>query len=158
MKTEPVVEELFTASVVRSGQLVDLEYTGNKAISEELVKDLVYRELRKEPYSVKKNPPGRKGPDIEGSGAKGTVIVEAKGEPTRPQEFHNYFWTVLGQILLRMSHQDARYIVALPIHEKFVRLVRQVPAGVRRKLNLEFWLIGTQPVRYSIHVLPPHAP
>ncbi len=158
MSSKLSMEELFLAYVERSGQLVDLEYTKNAGISEEIVKELVYRELRKESYSVKKTSPRGKGPDIEGSSPKGRVIVEAKGEGSRPEMFHNFFLAALGQILMRMTDQNTRYIIALPIHEKFVRLVRQLPPNVREKLNLEFWLIGAKPVRYSIHILLPHSP
>lgn len=56
---------------------------------------------------------------------------------------------------MRMKNERARYVVALPVHEKFVRLVRQVPRRLREKLNLEFWLVGDEPVRYSIHILRP---
>ncbi len=158
MSSKFLIEELFSASVIRSGQLVDLEYTENTGIPEELVKELVYRQLRKDRYSVKKTSPRGKGPDIEGSSNEGAIIVEAKGEASRPEMFRNFFLTALGQVLLRMRDQNTRYVIALPIHEKFVRLVRQVPHNVRKKLNLEFWLIGTEPVRYSIHTLLPHSP
>ncbi len=67
MSSKLSMEELCLAYVERSGQLVDLEYTKNAGISEEIVKELVYRELRKESYSVKKTSPRGKGPDIEGS-------------------------------------------------------------------------------------------
>jgi hypothetical protein len=36
-----------------------------------------------------------------------------------------------------------------------VRLVRAVSQHARKKLNLEFWLIGTVPIRYSIHIVYP---
>jgi hypothetical protein len=158
MTADPPGEDLFCACVMRSTQLVDLEYQENAGISEETVKDQVYRQLTRDDYSAKKNSPHGKGPDIEGwSAQQGDMVVEAKGEGSRPEMFHNFFLAAIGQIVLRMSKTNARYVVALPIHENFVKLVRKVPQDVRRKLNLEFWLVGSKPVSYSIHILRPDA-
>jgi hypothetical protein len=149
-------DELLSAHVFNSRQLVDLEYKQNAGITEEVVKDLVCRELSRDGYSLKKSLPKGKGADIEGwSIHKGGVIVEAKGEGSRPEMFRNFFLAALGQIVMRTSEENTRYIVALPAHEKFVRLVRAVSQHARKKLNLEFWLIGTVPIRYSIHIVYP---
>ena len=147
------------ASVMNSRQFVDLEYKQNAGITEEAVKDIVYQQLTRDGYSAKKSSPRGKGADIEGwSSQKGGVVVEAKGEGSRPEMFHNFFLAALGQIVMRMSEENTRYVIALPIHEKFVRLVRGVSQHALKKLNLEFWLVGADPIRYSIHILYPNAP
>jgi hypothetical protein len=149
-------DELFCGGVINSRQLVDLEYKQNAGITEEVVKDLVHKQLTRDGYSAKKSPPKGKGADIEGwSIQQGGIVVEAKGEGSRPEMFHNFFLAGLGQIVMRMSERNTRYVVALPIHEKFVRLVQRVSQHARRKLNLEFWFVGTEPVCYSIHILYP---
>ena len=146
--------ELHCAYVTNSRQFVDLEYKQNAGITEEVVKDLVYQQLKRDGYSAKKNSPKGKGADIEGwSNRYGGVVVEAKGEGSRPEMFYNFFVAALGQIVMRMNERNTRYVVALPIHEKFVRLVQGVSHEARKKLNLEFWLVGADPIRYSIHIL-----
>jgi len=148
--------ELHCASVMNSRQLVDLEYKQNAGITEEVVKDIVYRQLMRDGYSAKKSLPKGKGADIEGwSSQHGGVVVEAKGEGSRPEMFHNFFLAALGQIVMRTNEKNTRYVVALPIHEKFVRLAQGVSQYARKRLDLEFWLVGTEPIRYSIHVLSP---
>jgi hypothetical protein len=69
--------------------------------------------------------------------------------------FYNFFLAALGQIVMRASEENTKYIVALPAHERFVRLVRGVSQHARGKLNLEFWLICAVPIRYSIFILRP---
>ena len=146
-------DELHCACVVNSRQLVDLEYKENLGITEEVVKDLVCRQLERDGYSVKKELPKEKGADIEGwSNQHGGVIVEAKGEGSRPEMFHNFFLAALGQIVTRMSEENARHIVTLPAHEKFVKLVRGVSQHARKKLDLEFWLVEAPD---CIHILDP---
>ena len=135
---------------------MDLEYKENLGITEEVVKDLVCRQLERDGYSVKKKLPREKGADIEGlSNQHGGVIVEAKGEASRPEMFYNFFLAALGQIVMRMSEENARYTVALPAHEKFVKLVRGVSQSARKKLNLEFWLVEAPG---CIHILDPEYP
>lgn len=149
--------ELFCAYVGRRDQLYDLAYTGALGLSEEVVKDLVFRQLRRDGFAGKRSAPRGKGPDIAGSDRKGRVVVEVKGEGARPQEFYNSFLNVLGQIVTRMDDAKARYIIALPIRHRFVDLLCKLPSRIRRELHLEFWLVGEKPSRWSIHVLYPGA-
>lgn len=157
--THHVAEDIFLGTVLNSQQLVDLEYTGRAGITEEVVKEVVCRQLRRDGYSAKKNAPRGKGADIEGwSSQQGEIAVEAKGEASRPEMFHNYFLAALGQVVLRFGPSSKRYVVALPIHEAYVKLVRKVSREARKALNLEFWLVGGTPIQFTIHVVHPDTP
>ena len=99
---------------------------------------------------------GEKGPDIEAASLNETIILEAKGEASRPEMFGNFFLAAIGQILLRMTHSERRYVIALPFHKRFVKLVQRVPGTIRLKLQLEFWFIGKFTDNcWAIAVLPP---
>ncbi len=138
------------------GFLVDFEYRGRKGFTEELVQGVVAALLEREGYSVKTGGRLPRGPDLEAFSTRGRkIVVEAKGEGSRPEMFRNFFQAALGQIILRMNDDRTIYIVALPCHDQFVRLVRLVPRRVFRALNLHFWLIeATQGILdYHIHVV-----
>jgi hypothetical protein len=55
--------------------------------------------------------------------------------------FRNFFQSTLGQILIQMNDEAATYIIALPCHDRFVRLACRVPRAICRKLKLDFWLV-----------------
>lgn len=90
------IEDLLCAYVERSDQLLDFVYKEPMGISAEVVKECVYRQLRKESYSVKKSSKAGKDPDVEGSSWEGAVVVEAKGEGSRPEMFYNLFLAAVG--------------------------------------------------------------
>jgi hypothetical protein len=72
--------------------------------------------------------------------------------------FRNFFQSTLGQILTQMNDQAATDIIALPCHDRFVRLVRRVPRPIRRKLKLDFWLVEpTGLLDYHIHIVENNA-
>jgi hypothetical protein len=150
----PRGSRIFRGSYPSAGFLVDFEYKQNKGLNEELVKRVVTVHLEGDGYSVKCGEKAQHGPDIEAfHTSRPGLVVEAKGEASRPEMFRNFFQAALGQIILRMNAEGCSYIVALPCHQQFVRLVRQVPQSVSRKLGLEFWLIepDSGALDYSIH-------
>ena len=152
----PQRSRIFFAFYPSADFVVDFEYKQNQGLDEQLVKRIVTVHLESEGYIVKCGERSQRGPDVEAfSVGKPGLVIEAKGEGSKPGMFRNFFLAALGQIILRMGHNDSSYIVALPCHEQFVRLVRQVPLSVCRMLNLQFWLIeptsGTRD--YCIHAV-----
>jgi hypothetical protein len=150
-------EVVFAATYSPAGTLVEFEYKENCGLSEEIVKEAVRTYLNRSGYSVKTKTRSEKGADIEAyAPTLCPVIVEAKGEGSRPEMFNNFFLAAIGQILGRMSDHSARYVVALPWHARHVRLARNVPCAVRKKLNLEFWFVETRTgmAQYHIGILP----
>ena len=153
---KPIPSKIVCATYPKSGVLVELEYKEYRGLSEELVIEVIRTWLGHHGYSVTSRKKSQKGPDLEAfAPTEKTLVLEAKGEGSRPEMFRNYFLAALGQIVLRMNGSGATYVVALPSHEKYVSLVRKVPPPIRKKLGLEFWLV--QPVTgildYHIGVL-----
>jgi len=135
-------DQINAFSVQNISQLVEWEYADNCGLSEELVKAVVSMYLNRRGFSVRVGAKGEKGPDIEAATLDETIVLEAKGEASRPEMFGNFFLAALGQILLRMTRTERRYVIALPYHKKFVKMVQHLPGSVRQKLQLEFWLVG----------------
>ena len=68
-------------------------------------------------------------------------MLEAKGEGSRPQMRGNLFLHALGELLRRMDGPDANFGLALPAHRRFAGLVLKLPAWVKARLNLRFYLV-----------------
>ena len=149
-------DQINAFAVLNINQLAEFEYAENCGLSEELVKAVASKYLNGHGYSVKVGTKREKGPDIEAAKLDETTILEAKGEASRPEKFNNFFLAALGQILLRMTRSGKRFVIALPCHKRFVKLVQRVPNTVRQKLGLELWLIGKFAENcWAIAVLPP---
>jgi hypothetical protein len=51
--------------------------------------------------------------------------------------FNNYFVSILGETLQRMTIENARYSIALPNHPKFRRLWHELPEVARDRTRIE---------------------
>ncbi len=78
-------------------------YEGSIRLNEETVKEAVGAFLRNEGYEVSIGQKRERGADLQAAREGRRVIVEAKGEGTRPPMFNNYFLNALGETLQRMS-------------------------------------------------------
>lgn len=82
-----------------------------------------------------------RGIDIDAIGPGGRLIVEAKGEvPSQPQKT-NYFLGSIGELVQRMSDQDAEYGLAFPDTSTFRGLVQRLPSLARKRLGLRVFFV-----------------
>ena len=70
---------------------------------------------------------GPRGTDIAACRGDERWIIEVKGRGSRPEMRVNYFLAVLGEILQRMAHPQARYSIALPGLPQFRGLWARLP-------------------------------
>ena len=72
-------------------------------------------------------------------------IIEVKGYPrgySETAQRQNYFWQVLGQILGRMTQENACYGICLPDHEFYRKKINDDNLKIaRRRLYLSFFLV-----------------
>ena len=73
-------------------------------------------------------------------------IIEVKGYPTGYSESaqrQNYFWQILGQILGRMTQENANYGICLPDYKGFYRkkILHDDLRIARKRLYLSFFLV-----------------
>ncbi|HML07006.1 MAG TPA: hypothetical protein VK430_02610 [Xanthobacteraceae bacterium] len=77
-----------------------------------------------------------RGADVVARCGNSTWIIEAKGCGSRPEMRVNYFIGMLGELLQRMSTDDARYLIALPDMPQFRRLWDRLPALARKRTEI----------------------
>ena len=95
------------------------------SLSEKEVKQAVADHLTTRGYDVTVAWGRERGVDIAAQGARGPLVVEAKGEAALQPQQVNYFLGALGELVQRMSDPDARYGPALPDNRQF----RKMPAS-----------------------------
>jgi hypothetical protein len=135
---------------VRTGQVLRFRdedalrafaYAGELKITEDQVKQAVHAVLQTAGWHVETRWGHLPGIDIEATRGTDRLVVEAKGEGTRPAMRVNFLLGALGELLQRMDTPDARYGLALPAHRQFVGLICRLPIWVRTHLSLHFWLV-----------------
>ncbi len=62
----------------------------------------------------------------------------------------NYFLGALGELLQRMDSPETCFGLALPAHRQFAGLLSRLPAWVRTRLNLCFYLVRPTPGGYEV--------
>ena len=124
-------------------EMRNFAYEASKGMSEEMVKIAVAGFLENQRYTVAVGKQRERGADIRATKEGLNLIIEAKGEGSRPEMFNNYFLSGLGEILQRMSQRASEYGVALPAHRKYARLIDELSYSfVRYPLRLNFYLVG----------------
>jgi hypothetical protein len=116
-------------------------YPGPEELDEETVKQVIAKFLEQNGYSVTVGRKRERGPDLRADKSGSKLIAEVKGEGTLPAMFNNYFLNALGEILQRMRTDVAEYGIALPAHEKFVRLTYELPDVARQIIRLNFYFV-----------------
>jgi len=123
-------------------EMRNFAYHESTGMKEETVKAAVATFLRTQGYTVAVGKERERGPDMRATREALNLIVESKGEGSRPEMFNNYFLSAIGEIIQRRSMQAAEYGIALPAHSKFVRLVGDLDdLLVRSQLRLNFYLV-----------------
>lgn len=120
-------------------------YAGELGVTEDAVKRSVSRALQADGWTVDVRWGHAHGIDIVAQRETERLVLEAKGEGSRPSMRVNYFLGALGELLQRMDDPDARYGLALPAHRQFVALMLGLPEWVRARLDLYFFLVRPLP-------------
>jgi hypothetical protein len=76
------------------------------------------------------------GVDIEALRGTNRWIIEAKGEGSRDPMRVNYFLCVLGELLQRMTDENAKYSIALPDHKQFRGLWTRLPSLAKDRTRI----------------------
>jgi hypothetical protein len=116
-------------------------YPGELQLAEDSVKQAVEAALSAAGWTVDTRRGHTHGIDIEARSGDRRLVLEAKGEGSRPAMRVNFFLGALGELLQRMTAPEARYGLALPAHRQFVSLVLRLPEWVRARLDLCFFLV-----------------
>jgi hypothetical protein len=113
-------------------------------ITEDSIKRAVANHLTAKGYRVAVMWGHDRGVDIDAVGEGGRIVVEAKGAaPAGPQQV-NYFLNALGELVQRMSDEQARYGLALPSNNQFRNLVARLPALARERLRLTVYFVNAE--------------
>lgn len=130
-------------------------YAGEVDLTEDQVKQAVEGALRQESWNVDTRWGRAHGIDIEARRGAERLVLEAKGEGSRPAMRVNFFLGALGELLQRMDSPAACYGLALPAHRQFAGLVSRLPAWVRARLNLRFYLVRPTSGGYEVGLVRP---
>jgi hypothetical protein len=130
-------------------------YTGEIGLTEDQVKQAVGVVLRREGWKDVTRWGRERGIDIEARRGAERMVLEAKGEGSLQAMRVNYFLCALGELLQRMDSSETRYGLALPAHRQFVGLVVRLPAWVKGRLNLCFYLVRPAPDGYEVGLIVP---
>lgn len=108
---------------------------------EEMKTTLAYR-LRKRGWQVEVAWGHRHGVDIQAHRGDEIWRIEVKGPGSRPAMRHNYLLAILGEILLRMDREDARYSICLPDMAEYRELWAKLPSVAKRRTRLSALFVG----------------
>lgn len=111
-------------------------------IREDDVKQALKAHLETQGYEVTVMWGRERGIDIDARRPDNRLIVEAKGEAASQPQQTNYFLGALGELVQRMSDQDASYGLALPDNRVFRGLVTRLPSVARERLNLRVFFVA----------------
>jgi len=118
--------------------------TAYKTMTEDEVKQRLRMWLRRRGWEVALAMGKERGPDIVAEKGELRWLIETKGTGSRPQMNHNYFLTVLGQILQRMEDGAVRYSVAFPDQFVYRRLWGRLPKIAKERTLVTALFVGTQ--------------
>ena len=105
-------------------------------VSEDEVKAAVKTYLEERGYEVRVAWGRTRGIDIEATGLDGRILIEAKGEVASQPQKTNYFLGALGELIQRMSDEQATYGLALPDNRTYRGLVERLPNLAKQRLRL----------------------
>lgn len=83
----------------------------------------------------------QQGIDIEAIKDNKRWIIEVKGSGSRQPMRVNYFISILGETLQRMTDSEARYSIALPDLEQFKRLWDRLPQLAKERTTIDLILV-----------------
>jgi|SRR5213593_2331013 len=84
------------------------------------------------------------GIDVEAKKVGARWLIEAKGAGSRPQMARNYFFSIIGDTLQRMSDAQTTYSIALPDLPVFRNLWLRFPVLAKQRMQLTLLLIDSE--------------
>ena len=111
-------------------------------LSEDEVKGFIQSWLERDGWNVKVRWGREHGIDVEARSGKRRWIIEAKGCGSLPTMRVNYFISMLGETLQRMSDADAQYSIALPDMLQFRILWSRLPRLAKDRTTISLILVG----------------
>jgi hypothetical protein len=111
-------------------------------LKEDEVKTAVRDHLQAQGYKVMVAWGHLRGIDIEATKDSDRILIEAKGDASSAQQQGNYFLNALGELIQRMDDPGARYGLALPDNKRYRRLVENLPALARERLDLVVYMVS----------------
>jgi hypothetical protein len=119
-------------------------------IREDDVKAALKEHLGSQGYEVTVMWGRERGIDLDARRPGSRIVIEAKGEANSQPQQTNYFIGALGELVQRMSDEDAGYGVAFPDNRVFQGLVARLPAFARSRLRLRVFLVARDGDSFSV--------
>ena len=113
----------------------------NQFLQEEAVKHILNNMLQKEGWNTKVAWGHNRGIDIDATKNDKRWVIEVKGPGSRPEMRNNYFIGILGEMLQRMDDENARYSIAFPKTEKYLRLWNELPRLAKERTTIDLILV-----------------
>jgi len=113
-------------------------YESEEGLTEDELKAALAFHLQNDGFDVEVAYRGAHGPDIVAQKEHKKLVIEVKGEGSRPEMRENYFLAIIGEICKHMMDPDARYMVALPAHKDFVNKALNFPQLAKQRLGTNF--------------------
>jgi hypothetical protein len=116
--------------------------TGVGLVTEDEVKEALKQQFEAEGYEVIVMWGRDWGIDIDALRGAERLVVEAMGEVTSQPQQTNYFLGALGELVQRMSDDEAMYGLAFPDNAVYRGLVRRLPPLARARLCLRIFFVA----------------
>jgi hypothetical protein len=123
---------------------------------EDEAKRAIHSELTRDGWQVTIAWGHKPGIDIVAQRNGERLVLEAKGEGSHLPMRVNFFLGALGELLQRMDSPGAMYGLVLPAHRQYVGLILRLPAWVKARLGLLFYLVRRNDLGgHDVAVVPP---
>lgn len=137
-----IVNRLAKNGLIRLPSPPPPSQTESAFVSEDEVKAAVKRYLEARGYEVRVAWGRHPGTDIEATGRSGRFLIEAKGEVASQPQKTNYFLGAIGELVERMSDEQATYGLTLPDNRTYRRLVQRLLRLAKNRLRLRVLFVG----------------
>lgn len=114
----------------------------SNVLSEEEIKRFLDGRLRADGWQTQVAWGKERGIDIDATRATERWIIEIKGPGSYSTMRHNFFLSILGEILQRMDDPNARYSIALPELEQYRNLWGRLPSLAKSRNGISLLLVS----------------
>lgn len=114
----------------------------NSALSEDDIKQYLKTWLESNGWVVRVAWGKSHGVDLIATQAGKRWLIEAKGPGSRSAMQHNYFLSILGEILQRMDDAQAHYSIAFPDLKVYRNLWFRLPAIAKQRTGIDMLLVS----------------
>ena len=112
-----------------------------EALSEDEIKEVLNKHLKSTGWTTKIAWGHSQGVDIEAYKGTERWIIEVKGPGSRLPMRVNYFISILGEILQRMTDPKAKYSIALPDLKQYHGLWNRLPELAKKRIKISILFI-----------------